>query len=106
MFYGGKLMVTSRRPANRRQGEYRAICPRKMEEQSFVPFSHISYHMSLLINFISILCEGISEWSILVTILASSIVFTSINLMAEFIFKLVNNQNQVLHTKYKFLLWI
>ena len=96
MFYGGKLMVTSRRPANRRQGEYRAICPRKMEEQSFVPFSHISYHMSLLINFISILCEGISEWSILATTLVSSTVFTSANLVGEIIFKMVNDQNQVL----------
>ena len=43
------------------------------------------------------LISGFSEWSILWMTLASSGAFTVANLMAEIIFKMVNNQNQVYH---------
>ena len=61
----------------------------------------IQHFEELLSYFLPNVCQhclkGISEWSILVTTLVSSIMFTSINLMGEIIFKLVNNQNQVLN---------
>ena len=78
------------------------LCHRRSE-----PFSrcHFFRHIFYQISSHGQYCvKGISEWSILATTLVSSTVFTFINLVGEIIFKMVNNQNQVLIYDQSFVL--